>query len=351
MNWIRGVLALLYSGIVSLRGWLYDRGIIKSYSSSLPVISVGNVTAGGNGKTPLCLALAVELQRRGYTPAILSRGYGGRCRGPHRVTQSDGCRDVGDEAILMAQSGVPVFVARRRVEGVKLIELDAQIDVVILDDGFQHRALARVLDIVSIFVGSPQAIDQFEAGKVLPLGMFREQRDKALQRADIVVLSYRSVPQPTQSKELENRVCALLPGSADVFRSFLSVSGVVSLGGNRTVQPGKVCALAAIANPEGFFLSLESLGFSLVERIVFPDHHLFSEVEIRRYLVEYSDVMFVCTAKDAVKLRELSAEIQERFAVLSVVAHLEPEETFFQRIVRAIEEHRAESVQASGLVS
>jgi tetraacyldisaccharide 4'-kinase len=335
------ILAVVYGCVVALRGWLYDVGVLKSYRSRIPVISVGNVTAGGNGKTPLCIAIALELQGRGYTPAILSRGYGGSLRGPHRVTGLDSCRDVGDEAVVMAQSGVPVFVARRRVEGVKLIEEDPAIDVVILDDGFQHRALERILDIVSVFVGTPQAVEEFAAGRLLPAGMFREARDAALKRAHMIVLSSRAVEGAARSAELPESVLKLLPPSAAIYRSFLSASSVVSLEGNRTFSRGDICALAAIANPEGFFRSLEVLGFKIVERFAFRDHYIFDEREIIGVLAKHPQMLFVCTEKDAVKLRELSPAIGERFAVLSVTAQLSPSDAFFVRVERAIQAHHA----------
>lgn len=336
MNSLRRFLAKIYGCVVTLRGFLYERGFMRSYQSRIPVVCVGNVTAGGNGKTPLCVAIAAELRKRGHSPAILSRGYRGSRKGPHRVTPQDSYRDVGDEAVLMANAGFPVFVSRRRVAGIKLIEQDPSINVVILDDGFQHRALARALDIVSVFVGSEKAVNEFVAGELLPAGLFREPRDKGLQRARVVVLSHRAVQEKGKLPEVDPRVLALLPESAAVYRSFLIPTAVTRLEGGQELSATPVCALAAIANPEGFFQSLETLGFKVIRRVSYPDHHSFSVAELGELLKCNSQYTFVCTAKDAVKLREMPVEVRGRFAVLDVTAQIVPSDAFFVQVERAV---------------
>jgi tetraacyldisaccharide 4'-kinase len=339
------IAALVYRFIVTLRGWLYDKRIAPSYRSCLPVISVGNITAGGNGKTPLCLAIAVELRNRGYHPAILSRGYGGKLRGPHRVSLSDNFRDVGDEPHLMAQAGFPVFVARRRVAGIKLIETDPHIDVVILDDGFQHRALSRTLDIVSIFVGHESALFGFAKGRLLPQGFFREPRDRALKRADVIVLANRSLAaSPAVQPSVPPQIAPFIPAGATVFNSFLVADAIAPLSNLNVTCDAittPVCALAAIANPEGFFRSLEELGFNIVERFSFPDHYVFSWGELRAITDRYPECSFIATEKDAVKLKDLPQEISKRFYVLKVTARVSPHDSFFNLIERAIAKNRA----------
>lgn len=344
MEALKNILASIYGAVVTIRNELYDRGVLRSYRSQIPVVSVGNITAGGNGKTPLCLALAHELRNRGYAPAILSRGYGGTNRGAHRVCSSDSFREVGDEAVLMAQVGIPVFVARSRVAGVRLIEQDPSINIVILDDGFQHRGLARNLDIVSVFVGSQRAVQDFEAGQLLPAGLFREYRDRALQRADLIVLSYRFINESDRLPELDPRIVRLLPnalitGATDVYRSLLVPATIKRILNDEVVAPQRVCAFAGIANPEGFFRSLEVLGFQIVERFEFPDHHVFSEDELTALMSRQPGYLFICTAKDAVKLSNVSGVVRERLAVLSVVAQVIPSDEFYVRVVGAIEGH------------
>ena len=339
MSLVARIASLLYGVVTSIRGWMYDRRLLRSYGSSIPVISVGNVTAGGNGKTPLCMLLVEELRRRGYRPAVLSRGYGGKLRGPHRVVSSDSPEQVGDEPVLMASAGIPVFVSRRRVRGIKMIEAQGEFNVVVLDDGFQHRALRRNVDIVSIFAGSERAIEEFVRGALLPAGLFRERRDSALKRASMVVVSFRSVINTDELPAVDPRLLRLLSASAPVFRSYLKNAGVKSLSDGSRVEPQRVCALAAIANPEGFFQSLERQGFVLEAKFPFPDHHQFSEGEVLELLNQHPQTRFVCTAKDAVKLKGCSRQVLERFAVLHVKAQVVPSDAFFTQVERLL--HRS----------
>jgi tetraacyldisaccharide 4'-kinase len=333
MSFFKGLAAGLYWCVVRLRGWLYDTGLLSSYRSRLSVISVGNVTAGGNGKTPLCLKIAAEMIKRGYRPAILSRGYGGSLTGPHRVRIDDSPSVVGDEPLLMAQAGVPVFIARKRVSGAKVIEDLGEFDLVILDDGFQHRALARDLDIVSVFSGSRDAVKQFKAGRLLPLGMFREPRGYALRRADLIILNDRRVLRDSGADSaLSAEIKGALPPSVEVFRSHLSAGRVEMAKDGRPLDPRSVVAFAAIANPEGFFSSLEGLGFELIERVVFNDHYQFTPEDISRISRSFPNHTAVCTAKDMVKLRALPGVDLERIAFLPVSAEIEPSDRFFSLV-------------------
>ena len=194
MEMVLNGLSYLFRGLTNARNGLYDRGVLRGYRSKLPIVSIGNVTVGGNGKTPLCQFLASDLIQRGMRPVILSRGYGGTVRGPYRVKTTDSSHLVGDEPLLLASaSDVPVYVSKSRVVGVQRIEEEGTGNVVILDDGFQHRALARDFDIVSIFVGSDEGIHSFLRGTLLPVGRFRARTEKkALRRAQAIVLSERT---------------------------------------------------------------------------------------------------------------------------------------------------------------
>lgn len=327
----------LFGAVTWLRGWLYDRRILRTYRSSIPVVSIGNITAGGNGKTPLCLYIAEELQKRGRRPVILSRGYGGRIRGPHRVVAQDTPEMVGDEPVLMAQQGFPVYVARRRAQGAKLIERDLAGDVILLDDGLQHRALHRDVDIVSIFAGTERSIVDFLKGELLPLGMFRESRRRALRRASLIVVSQRKVMSLEALPAVDERILRVLPDGSSVFRSYLEPGRVVGIDTREEISPRRVCAFAAIANPEAFFQSLEGLGFSIEATFPFPDHHSYTENDITRMMVEYPDMVFLCTAKDAVKLSSLRAEIRARIGVMHVSARVVPTDAFIAQIVRRIQ--------------
>ncbi len=342
MSVVLGVLARIYGAVVWIRGWLYDRGLIASYKSSLPVVSIGNITAGGNGKTPLCLFIADALAKRGLRPAIVSRGYGGKVKGPHRVMPGDTPSNVGDEPVLMARHGYPVYIARRRVAAVKQIERDAAADVIILDDGLQHRRLCRDLDVVSVFAGTREAVDEFIKGELLPLGLFRESRSRALQRASLVVVSQRKVMEERDLPEVDPRIVRVVPDDVEVYRSYLSPRKVSSLASGQDVCPGTIAAFAAIANPAAFFESLEGLGFQLQEQFSYSDHYQYNESDIERMLSRVPDTWLVCTEKDAVKLEGMPSELLERIAVLRVVARVVPEERFIAHVCSRLRHKRDE---------
>ena len=330
--------AALYWGVTRLRGSLYDLGILRSYRSRIPVISIGNVTVGGNGKTPLALYLAAELAARGWRPVILSRGYGGRLKGPQRVSATNRAEDVGDEPLLMAQTGgSPVYIARSRAAGARLIESDASGDVILLDDGLQHRALARNLDIISIFAGNERAVTEFVKGELLPLGLFREVREVALKRAAMIVIAERRVVLDSKGlAPIDTRLMNTLPAAATVYRSFFEASEVQHLTSAQPLGACRVNAFAGIANPDTFFESLEQLGYTLLGKTSFADHHAFSEVDLQKILAQHPGVPLVCTAKDAVKLAGMSAELRSQCAVMRVKLKVVPSDAFIVQIERKI---------------
>lgn len=333
------VLSLLYGGVTRARNALYNRGRLRSYTSALPVISIGNLTAGGNGKTPLCLYLVEELRSRGLKPVILSRGYGGKRKGPYLVKTDDAPGDVGDEPLLMARtSGVPVVISRSRSHGAQMIEREKLGNVVVLDDGFQHRALARDLDIISMFAGSEDAVDAFVEGELLPLGRFREDRDAGLQRAGLFVVSYRSVvPFGQEMPAVDPRILSLVPSGVTVFRAAYDFLEVRSLQSGSAISPRTVHAFAGIANPQGFFDSLGRVGYVVEERHEFPDHYAFSEAELARLVDAYPGTLFVCTEKDAVKIRGMSERVVAAFAECRVRLKVVPSDAFIVAVMRSIQ--------------
>ena len=336
---LRG-LSVVFGAVTHARNYLFDHGVLRSYRSRLPVVSVGNVTVGGNGKTPLCLYLVEQLQSRGMKPVILSRGYGGALKGPHRIAEGDTAYDVGDEPLLMAKtSSVPVYIARSRSAGARCIERDGAGDVIVLDDGFQHRRLRRDVDIVSLFAGSDEAARDFRDGNLLPFGRFRENRDRALKRADFAVVSYRRVyGSDAEVPPLDQGILEVLPQGLTAFRAYYRNNGVFLLNDDRPVSVGSIRAFSGIANPEGFHASLEQLGFSLAGRHSFPDHHAFSQEEVSRLVEAHPGETFVCTEKDAVKLAGMSDKIQGAFAVLKVALSVVPSDAFMVAVLRKLRE-------------
>jgi tetraacyldisaccharide 4'-kinase len=297
------------------RSW-YERHPQSRRSLDRPVISVGNLSVGGSGKTPIVAALARMLLDMGQRPAILSRGYARRRATDGVVVVSDGNRvlepveNSGDEPQMLARAlpGVPVLVCADRHLAGRLAEKQFDATVMLLDDGFQHLALGRNVDVLVV-----PASDLDDA--VLPSGRLREPLDAA-SSADCVL-----VPG---SLEDVSRVAATFD-RMPVFRvanHFGSLRGLDASAASGT----RVVAVAGIARPERFFTTLREQGFEIVRELRFPDHHWFSSGDldrIRTIAKEASADLIVTTEKDAVRVAP-----QSGWAVLPMTAVIEPPELF-----------------------
>lgn len=295
--------AALYAGAQRLRTQAFDRGLLPARRLSVPCVSVGNLTVGGTGKTPLVDWLLGELTLLGAHPGVVSRGYGGSARGPERVTGGGdraAARRFGDEPALLARRfpEAPVCVGRdRHAAGVLAVKLGAT--VVVADDALQHRWLARDLDIVVI-----DATRGFGNGRLLPAGPLREPPG-ALARAGVVVLN-RVGAAP--ALEALRRAVARLAPRASLVESDLEFAGwrAVPDGAPAELPAGsRVYAFSGIANPASFRRTLESLGMRLAGWEVFRDHHAYGRADIRRLEGAASAAgaaAVVTTAKDAVRL-------------------------------------------------
>ncbi len=307
MKILLGALSLIYAGVSTVRNALFDSGLLRIYHSRLPVVSIGNISVGGNGKTPLVMYVVEELSRRGFKPVVLSRGYGGNIAGPVEVNKRHGANQVGDEPLLIAKKcAVPVVVARRRVAGAKYIERRSLGNVIVLDDGFQHRWLGRDLDIITVNCDSAEARQDFLSGKLLPLGRFREGRDAAFRRANVCVFAARK-PVDRQHDE-DAALFRLVPAGIQIYRSYFEPKGVFSLIGEEKLSPRPVVAICGIANPEGYFQTLRALGFALEGTRAYPDHQAISSGELQQLSEHYPNVPIVCTEKDAIKLPPQSCQ-------------------------------------------
>jgi len=271
-------LALLYGLLAALRRWLYTGGWLQTTRLPVPVIVVGNVVVGGAGKTPVVAALVEHLQACGLRPGVISRGHGRRSRDCREVRAHDTADAVGDEPLLLAsKSRAPVFVAARRVDAARaLLARYPDTQVLVSDDGLQHLAMARDIEIC--------VFDERGTGNgwLLPAGPLRERWPR---RADLVV-------RPPGAIGLDGFTLgrALAPHAvqADGTRRALA---------DFTVEP-QLVAVAGIARPEAFFAMLEAAGLVLRRRIALTDHHDF---DTRPVPLSPHDCV-LCTEKDAVKL-------------------------------------------------
>ena len=273
---------LAYAGIVGVRNSLYDRGVLGERRFSIPVVSVGNLTVGGTGKTPIAAWVVARMRELGRSPAIVLRGYG------------------NDEPLVHARANpdVPVIVSPDRVAGIE-DALARGADVVVLDDAFQHRRAGRTVDIVLISADAWNG-----AARLLPAGPFREPMS-GVKRASMVIITRKAAPDATVAA-LERAVRA--EGAVSVAIASLELGELVREDGGSDRQPvaalkdKSVVAVAAIGNPDAFFAQLRR-HTSRVTALAFPDHHAFTESEISDIVRRGRDADYVvCTLKDAVKL-------------------------------------------------
>jgi tetraacyldisaccharide 4'-kinase len=309
---------------MQIRNTLYDWGLLPSFESRLCVLSVGNLTAGGNAKTPMCLYVTRLLKSWGLAPVILSRGYGGTEAGPLLVSEKDLSNRVGDEPLLLTRCGARVVVSKDRVAGAKWIESQGLGNVIILDDGFQHRRLHRNLNIVMAKLGNEKTGDSLSSPRLLPWGLFRELPLLALKRADVLVVVNRELQH--EHLTLPQSLSSSIPPSLFVTQAGYKSTGVQQAGSKTLLLPPRqVVALSAIAHPEAFERSLAALGFSCLKSYYFPDHHHLRVADIEKISAEFGPEMpVVCTEKDLVKF----SSIHPQLYVLPVELCLFPEDSF-----------------------
>lgn len=288
----------IYGVAHSLRRMLYVTGVAPTLHLPCPVISVGNITAGGTGKTPMCELLARKIVARGQRVAILSRGYG-----PCGTSGAD------DEAPGSLPVGAARFTHPRRARLARQVLRDFKPDVMVLDDGFQHYAIHRDLDIVLV-----DALNPFSNNHLLPRGLLRE-RPSALRRADLIVVTRSNQVDPIRVETLRAHLERLAPG-VPVIESIHQPTEIESVSERRTIplewlRGRELLAFCGLGNPAGFRKTIEGLGAKLATFVAFPDHHAYSEADVERLNLRAREFMteaFVTTRKDAAKL---SAELFE----------------------------------------
>lgn len=272
-GWTLRALSQVFRFLRKMRQWAYEKGLLSTSRLPLPVIVVGNITVGGTGKTPLVIALANALSILGWRPGIVSRGTGARSSSAvHLVHSESSPVQVGDEPLLIhRKTGCPTAVHKKRVLAARRLIADTDINVIICDDGLQHLALDRDIELV---VHTPEHTAQNK--RLLPAGPFRDP-ESVLEQVDFVL----SVGSTADENTIGVTAKALVP---------LCPPAVVP-------QPGdRVNAVAAIGNPGRFFQALRNLGFEVIEQ-AFPDHYQFESQDL-----EFDNqAPIVMTEKDAVK--------------------------------------------------
>ncbi len=308
-------LSSIYGGVVGVRNTLYDRGWFRARKLQGPVISVGNISAGGSGKTPFVLLLGELLKARGIKFDVLSRGYGRESKGVRFVDPAGLPQEFGDEPLLIARKlQVPVVVGEDRYEAGVSAEEKFGSNLHLLDDGFQHRGLARDFDIVLV---TPQDAED----QMLPAGQLRESL-RSLQRADAVVLASGATAEsfPVEGKLVWRARRGILPKNV----------------------PRRPVVFCGIARPQNFVLQLRAANIEPVAEAFYRDHHAYVEKDISELLAlkQRSEASgFVTTEKDAVNLGPYLSAL-EPLAVVPVKMELIDAANAVDTMLHRIEERR-----------
>jgi tetraacyldisaccharide 4'-kinase len=319
-------LSWVWDWVYRIRRSCYEYGFLKKNYFKVPVVSVGNITFGGTGKTPTILWLADYISQQGLTPVVLTRGYKGLLEHSAGLLKSGqrfrlNPHDYGDEPLMIASKmkNGAVIVGKKRAQNLIRFFPEVKPDVVLLDDGFQHLNIYRSFNLVLFDAMLPLVNYQ-----TAPLGYLREGLS-ALKDADAIIVSRANMADEERLKKLKNFLsqyfhhgplwCEMGYKPIGLFDGYDSFRFRVD-----DLQGKDIIAVTAIASPESFFNSLEDFGANLVERVSFPDHYFFTQEDVNNLLLQASrhSAMIVCSEKDMVKLRRVSQDPRLYFLKVQV---------------------------------
>lgn len=323
MGVLKSIAAGIYGVGVSIRNWFYDMKIVKSRHFDIPIVCVGNIAVGGTGKTPTVEFLLGRLQSE-YRIAVLSRGYRRRSKGYIEVAVGDSFLKVGDEPKQIKRKfpEAVVVVCENRVEGVeRIIREHPEVNLIIMDDGFQHRRLAPKVNIILSDYSQPPY-----QNKMLPAGTLRDNPSQ-LYRAEILLITKTPKSMSPIERNIAQKELRPSPYQSIFFTDVKQGAPkpiFSDVAAERIPAGAKVVALAGIAHPEPFFESLKAK-YNVVEKVAYGDHHIYKVKEIKalKELVERhgEGVVVVTTEKDGVKLtsrKHIPEELQRALYVLPI---------------------------------
>jgi len=330
-------ISLPYLLIINFRNWLYDRKIIASVKLPCPVISVGNITVGGTGKTPCVIMLAKMLQFQGFKPAILSRGYGGNSSKSVNIV-SDGknilldSKTAGDEPFLMAQSlkNIPIIVGSQRIKTGKAAIRQFGTNVLICDDAMQHRQIFRDINLVLLDGQKP-----FGNGFVLPRGKLREPI-AGLKRASAFLLT--RTDETAEAENIKSKLAQV--GDIPIFTSIHKLQDVIKADYSvklliANLAGKKVCAFCGIAAPDSFKKSLLAARAHILSWDIFPDHHNYNRTDletVKNNFYNYDADIIITTQKDCMRLQSFP-EFLSMIYMLRIEMEITPSQESFDNFI------------------
>lgn len=299
----------LYSRMMAIRNHLYDSQHLKSVHTGVPVVSVGNITLGGTGKTPLICELVAWAIENQLKPGVVSRGYRGQVRGVARVKPDGDPAYFGDEPVLIAQrfNGAPVYVGADRVAAVKKIREDNDVNIVFADDAFQHRRMLRDIDIV-IF----DCTEDLANYRVVPVGRARESLS-ALTRAQFVILNKVNLTTPEHKRDVLEFIEDHLRGrDVPIIESEYYVRRLIHISDSQAIEPigyESAIIMSGVGNPKGVEKLLIK-NFDIKKHLTFRDHHEFNLADVKTAIDTAKAAgakKILVTEKDAVKIKKILA--------------------------------------------
>lgn len=294
-DWLSKVLALIIYPLSII--WIIisyiKKKVSKTYRSRLKIICVGNLNIGGTGKTPFAIYTYKILKELGFNPVFLTRGYGGKEKGPIKVESTHQYKDVGDEALLLNNIG-PTIVSRDRSLGAKFIENNKyNYDVILMDDGLQNYQLEKNIKFLLVDKNL-----KFGNKLCVPAGPLREPINQRLKEIDSIILTGNNTDQDIGLRKISDNI--------SVFNSSIKIMQSSNIKGN------KFLAFCGLGNPDKFYETLEKGGYKVFLTKSFPDHHQYTEEEINHLILKAKNknLTLITTAKDYVKIIDKKNEIQ-----------------------------------------
>ena len=336
-------LVVIYSSIIKIRNWFFDKKVFQVRTSEAKIISIGNITVGGSGKTPAVMMVTQLLKNNSKKVGVLSRGYGRNSLGYLFVSNGEKINttvdECGDEMYFMSDElKVPSAVAERRVEGARKLIRDSNIAAIVLDDAFQHRWIHRDIDIVIFDDSFLNKVGQFEQ-MMLPLGSMREPFE-SLKRADLIIINRKF----SDRTEIPNELFKYF-NKKMVFTGYYHIKGIYDVKthhffNNSEFQGQKSLVVCGIARPDSFLNVLMKNEIDITNKMIFPDHKNYSLKEIQQIRKKFYDTnsySVLTTQKDSVKFTKYSKELDDiDIYYLKIELRIDEQKEFDELILKSI---------------